>query len=98
MAQMEDELNTKEIKGLYEAILSLENTDEAKKFLRDVCTFSELKAIAERFRVAKLVRSEVPYREISQKTGASTATVTRVAHWYHHGMGGYKLVFDRMKK
>jgi len=44
-----------------------------------------------------MVKNNIPYREISDKTGSSTATVTRVAHWLHHGMGGYDLVLDRMK-
>ena len=94
---MEKQLTTKQATELFEAILSLESTKECKAFLRDVCTLSEIEAMIERFQVAKMVKDNVPYREISKKTGSSTATVTRVAHWLHHGMGGYDLVLDRMK-
>ena len=94
---MEKQLTTKQATELFEAILSLKSTKECKAFLRDICTLSEIEAMIERFQVAKMVKDNVPYREISKKTGSSTATVTRVAHWLHHGMGGYDLVLDRMK-
>jgi len=94
---MEKQLTTKQATELFEVILSLKSTKECKAFLRDVCTLSEIEAMIERFQVAKMVKDNVPYREISKKTGSSTATVTRVAHWLHHGMGGYDLVLDRMK-
>ncbi|MBT4917310.1 TrpR-like protein, YerC/YecD [Candidatus Peregrinibacteria bacterium] len=87
----------RDMKELYEAVLQLESAQECKKFLRDLCTSSELNAMSERFQVVKMVRDEVPYREICKKTGSSTATITRVAHWLHHGKGGYKLVLDRIK-
>lgn len=94
---MEKQLTTKRATELIEAILSLKSAKECKAFLRDLCTLSEIEAMIERFQVAKMVKSNIPYREISDKTGSSTATVTRVAHWLHHGMGGYDLVLDRMK-
>jgi TrpR-related protein YerC/YecD len=94
---MEKQLTTKQATELFEAILSLKSAKECKAFLRDVCTLSEIGAMIERFQIAKMVKNNVPYREISKKTGSSTATVTRVAHWLHHGMGGYDLVLDRMK-
>lgn len=93
----EKELENQEMKELYKAILQLNNAAECKKFLRDVATLSELKAMSERLQVAKEVQNKTPYREIAKKTGSSTATITRVAHWFHHGMGGYKLVLGRMK-
>ena len=95
---MEKELTTKEAKELFKAINALKTPAEVQKFLRDLCTFSELKSMTERFQVVKAIEKKEPYRTISKKTGASTATITRVAHWLHHGMGGYKLVLDRMKK
>lgn len=98
MSSFEPELSNKAFKDLVKAIDGLRNEEEVKKFLRDVCTLSELKAMAERLQVADGVRKEEPYRKICERTGSSTATITRVAHWYHHGMGGYKLVLDRMKK
>ena len=94
---MEKELNMKEMKGLCRAILLLKTEAEVKKFLRDLCTLSELTAMSERWQVAKQVKKGVPYRDICKKTGSSTATITRVAHWLHHGMGGYKLMLNRVK-
>ncbi len=87
--------NKKALKELYKAVLKLENVDECKKFFRDLCTISELSSMAERFAVAKMIDQKIPYREISKKTGSSTATVTRIAHWLHHGKGGYKLILER---
>lgn len=93
----EPELNKKEVKELFEAILELKDEKECKKFFRDLCTFGELQAMSERWQVAKQVEQKIPYRQIAEKTGASTATITRVAHWVHHGMGGYKLILGRIK-
>jgi TrpR-related protein YerC/YecD len=87
----------KDSKDLYEAVLELQSVDECKKFFRDLCTLSETNAMVERFKVVKMVDEGVPYREISKIVGSSTATVTRVAHWLHHGKGGYKLVLERLK-
>lgn len=92
----EPQLKSKEMKQLYKAFTQLNSPEEVKMFLRDVCTISELNAMAERLAVVQQVNKNIPYREISKNTGASTATVTRVAHWLHHGTGGYKLVLDRM--
>jgi TrpR-related protein YerC/YecD len=94
---MEKEFLTSEAKKLFKAILLLKTEDECRNFLRDLCTFSELKAMIERFQVAEKVVNKETYRNISKKTGVSSATVTRVAHWLHHGMGGYKLILKRMK-
>lgn len=88
--------NNKALKELYGAILKLETTDECKKFFRDLCTISELGSMAERFAVVKMIDQKIPYREISKKTGSSTATITRVAQWLHHGEGGYKLMLKRI--
>ena len=88
--------NNKGLKEVYEAVLKLETVDECKKFFRDLCTISELNSMAERFAVAKMVDQKIPYREISRKTGSITATITRVAHWLHHGKGGYKLMLERI--
>jgi TrpR-related protein YerC/YecD len=82
---------------LFQAILSLESKDEVERFLRDLCTLAELEAMAHRWEVARLVDKGLPYLEVASKTGASTTTVTRVAHWLRHGEGGYRLALDRMK-
>ena len=93
---MEKELDSKEMKDLYQAFLQLKTTGEVKNFLRDLCTFSEMEAICERFQMARLIYQGEPYRVVAEKTKGSTATVTRVAHWLRHGMGGYKKVLERM--
>ena len=87
----------KQLEQLYEAVLKLQTKAECKKFFRDLCTLKELESISERFEVVKMVDQKIPYRGISKKTGASTATITRVAHWLHHGEGGYKLALSRIK-
>src|SRR5581483_3674802 len=86
----------KEMRELVDAILQLETRDELESFLRDLCTLQELETLAHRWQVAKLVDSGIPYLEVAQRTGASTATVTRVAHWLRHGEGGYRLALDRI--
>jgi TrpR-related protein YerC/YecD len=80
---------------LFGTILSLETRDEVERFFRDLCTLAELEAISHRWEVARLLDEGLPYLEIAQRTGASTATVTRVAHWLRHGEGGYRLALDR---
>ena len=85
------------MRDLFEAILELEDADEVERFLRDLCTLSELQAMAHRWEVAKLVEGGLPYQEISRQTGASTTTVTRVAHWLRYGEGGYRLALERRK-
>jgi TrpR-related protein YerC/YecD len=83
------------MEDLFEAIRSLEGTDEVERFLRDLCTLSELEAMAHRWEVVKLLDQGLPYQEIARRTGASTTTVTRVAHWLRHGEGGYRTALDR---
>ena len=94
---MEKELTTKETRELFEAIAALKNEKECKAFFRDLCTLAELKAMSERWQVAKQIKKGIPYREICKKTGSSTATITRVAHWLHHGMGGYQFMLRRTR-
>jgi TrpR-related protein YerC/YecD len=85
------------MRDLFEAILELEDADEVERFLRDLCTLGELQAMAHRWEVVKLVEQGLPYQEISSQTGASTTTVTRVAHWLRYGEGGYRLALERRK-
>ena len=89
------EWQTKDLRELCDALLTLESRAELERFLRDLCTLAELEALAHRWAVARLVDQGLPYLEIAQKTGASTTTVTRVAHWLRHGEGGYRLALDR---
>ena len=83
------------MRELFGAIGALESREETERFFRDLCTLSELEAMAHRWQVARLVDRGLPYLEIAERTGASTTTVTRVAHWLRHGEGGYRLALDR---
>jgi TrpR-related protein YerC/YecD len=87
-----------ELKNLFRTIIGLKTPNECANFMRDVCTLSELKALSERWQVAQLVEKGIPYRKIHEMTGVSTATITRVAHWLHHGEGGYRSELKKMKK
>ncbi|MEO8208392.1 MAG: YerC/YecD family TrpR-related protein, partial [Chloroflexota bacterium] len=82
--------------ALFAAILRLESVDEAEGFFRDLCTLGELHDLAMRWNVARLLDEGLHYAEISSRTGASTATITRIASWLRHGEGGYRLMLDRM--
>jgi TrpR-related protein YerC/YecD len=83
---------------LVDAFVRLRDSQVAAAFLRDICTSTELDAMGQRLQVARLVDEGVPYQEISRRTGASTATVTRVAQWLHHGEGGYQAVLKRSRR
>lgn len=92
------EWRTSETDELFEAILALKTTDEVAHFFRDLCTLAELEAMAHRWQVARLLDQELPYLEVARRTGASTTTVTRVAHWLRHGEDGYRLALDRRRR
>ena len=82
---------------LFEAIVRLESADEASAFFRDLCTLGELHDMAQRWAVVRLLDQGLHYADISQRTGASTATITRIAQWLHHGEGGYPKALERLK-
>lgn len=81
---------------LFDAILSLESREECYKFFEDVCTIKELNAISQRFEVAKMLREKRTYLDIAEKTGASTATISRVNRSLNYGNDAYDMVFERM--
>ena len=83
------------MRELFDAILALETRSEVEAFFRDLCTLAELEAMSHRWQVARLLERGLPYLEIAERTGASTTTVTRVAHWLKHGEGGYRAALDR---
>ncbi len=83
---------------LVSAFVRLRDPDIVAAFLRDLCTTTELDAMGQRLQVARLVDDGLSYQEISRRTGASTATVTRVAQWLHHGEGGYRAVLKRGRR
>ena len=91
-------IHTPEVDALFEAILSLDSVEECYKFFSDVCTTKEVKAIAQRFTVAKMLRDKKVYTEIVSKTGASTATISRVNRSLNYGNDAYRTAFERLDK
>lgn len=87
---------TPEVDALIDAIVRLDDRDEAARFLRDLCTLGELHDLAQRWAVVRLLDQGLHYAEISQLTGASTATITRIASWLNHGEGGYRAMLEKM--
>ncbi|MGE5453632.1 MAG: YerC/YecD family TrpR-related protein [Methylocystaceae bacterium] len=81
---------------LVQAILALENTEEVYRFLDDICTISEVKALAQRLQVALMLNQEETYTYIAGVTGASTATISRVKRCLQYGAGGYKSVLPKI--
>lgn len=82
---------------LFEAILTLKTQEECYQFFEDICTINELKSLAQRLEVAKMLEEKKTYADIQQLTGASTATISRVNKCLSYGSDGYKLVLDRLK-
>ena len=78
-------------------ILSIQNKEECYSFFTDLCTISELKSLSQRLEVAVMLKNKCVYNEIAAKTGASTATISRVNRCINYGENGYNLVIDRMK-
>ena len=83
---------------LYEAILSLKDLDECKKFFSDLCTVGELRAMEQRFEVAMLLSEGMIYNDILERTGASSATISRVNRSLSYGTGAYAKLFERCKE
>ncbi|RKO66971.1 YerC/YecD family TrpR-related protein [Desulfofundulus salinus] len=81
---------------LFEAVLTLRDIDECYQFFEDICTVAELKAMAQRLAVAKMLQENRTYTEIAAQTGASTATISRVKRCLNYGADGYKLVLARL--
>ena len=83
---------------LYEAVLSLQTPEECRAFFQDLCTVAELRAMAQRLEVAQLLDEGLIYNDILQRTGASSATISRVNRALQYGADGYKTVLPRLKK
>ena len=92
------EMNDKSIDTLFRAVLTLQNIDECRRFFNDLCTITELKSISQRMEVALMLKEGCVYTDIAEKTGASTATISRVNRCINYGSDGYNLVIDRMEK
>jgi TrpR-related protein YerC/YecD len=94
---MADDWRTPDSDALIDAILLLDDAGEARRFLRDLCTLGELHDLAQRWAVVRLLDAGMHYADISRRTGASTATITRIASWLNHGEGGYRRMLDRIQ-
>ena len=83
---------------LYRAVLTLKNEDESRRFFQDLCTVSELKAMEQRMEVAMLLDDGMIYSEVLDRTGASTATISRVNRSLQYGANGYDIIFERLEQ
>lgn len=86
------------LKALFEAVAAIRTPAEASLFLNDLCTPTELQAMADRWRVVGPIEAQLPYREIQSLTGVSVTTIGRVARCLAMGPGGYKLIYERVEK
>lgn len=93
---MAQDWRTSDVEALLGAITRLDTVDEAERFFRDLCTLNELHDMSQRWAVVRLLDAGLHYAEISRTTGASTATITRIASWLNHGEGGYRAMLDRL--
>ena len=91
-------LQTPEIQALFRAIALLETSGECETFFEDICTVKELQAMAQRFRVAQMLRENKNYQQIQADTGASSATISRVNKCLLYGSGGYATALEQMGK
>lgn len=87
-----------DVKALFEAMSLLKTEEEYRLFFEDVCTIKEISDMAQRLKVAKLLRAKASYALINQETGISTATISRVSRCLDYGAGGYDLVLERLEK
>lgn len=95
---MRDKLKDENMDFLFKSILELQTLDECYDFFEDLCTVNELKSIAQRIVVAKMLTEKHVYNDIVKQTGASTATISRVNRSLSYGCGGYDIVFERLNK
>lgn len=93
---MNNKLKSEAADRLFDGILQLKTTEECYAFFEDICTIHEIQSLAQRFEVARMLQKGVTYSEIAAKTGASTATISRVNRALNYGEGGYKTVLERI--
>lgn len=98
VGRMSKNIHTDAVTHLFQAILELKTVEECYTFFEDACTINELISLSQRFEVAKMLREKKTYLEISQKTGASTATISRVNRALIYGNDGYELVLKRLEE
>ena len=95
---MNKKIKNESVDALFDAILTLKDKKECYSFFEDLCTVNELLSLSQRFEVASMLRDKKTYLEIAEKTGASTATISRVNRTLNYGSDGYELVFERLKE
>ena len=95
---MGNKLHNESVDSLFDAILSLENREQCYAFFMDVCTMNEIASLSQRYEVAGMLRDKRTYLDISEKTGASTATISRVNRSLIYGNDGYDMTFARLKE
>ena len=98
MAIPDNDWQTAATDQLLASIVRLETVDEAAAFMRDLCTRKELEEMSHRWEAVKLLDQGIPYREISDRTGLSTATITRINQWLQHGTGGYRSMLAKIEE
>lgn len=94
---MNDKLKNLNLEYLFQAVLTLKDTEECYKFFEDLCTVQELRSLSQRIQVAKMLSEQRVYSDIVAETGASTATISRVNRSLSYGSDGYQIVFGRLK-
>ena len=95
---MNPKIHTEEVDHLFDAVLTLKTREDCYKFFEDVCTIKELLAMAQRYEVALMLEKKMTYLDMAEKTGASTATISRVNRSLTYGEDGYAMVFERLKE
>ncbi len=95
---MNKKIKTEAVDALFDAVLCLKTREECYNFFEDLCTVNELLSLSQRFEVASMLKDHKTYLEIAEKTGASTATISRVNRSLTYGNDGYELVFERLEK
>ena len=93
---MNKKIKTEAVDSLFDAILTLKDRNECYAFFEDLCTVNELLSLSQRFEVASMLRDHKTYLDIAEKTGASTATISRVNRSLNYGNDGYEIVFNRL--
>ncbi|WCN37476.1 YerC/YecD family TrpR-related protein [Aneurinibacillus uraniidurans] len=91
-----DKIRGRELEQLFEAVLALETMEDCYLFFDDLCTVNEMKSMAQRLEVARMLREKQTYSQIEEETGASTATISRVKRCLNYGNGGYLAALERL--
>lgn len=94
--EYQSKFKDEQVDQLFEAILCLKDREECYRFFEDICTINEIKSLAQRLEVAMMLRGKKTYHEIAEKTGASTATISRVNRALIYGADGYNLILDKL--